>query len=184
MRLWRKYRSREELGYRTCQSECTCVHEECLALLGIISFIIIFIVPRIPLAYRASMSMPAAMMACSSTSTAASCSCSIASQMLVLPASSVRLRLAHSEACGKEHELVFVLVGNVHLLAVLCKRGLDLLVRGEFNGGAAGLVFSHCIGAERFSQFPAPMGRRRPRGFVGAASTDDPVNSQWQAGRR
>ena len=68
--------------------------------------------------------------------------------MLVLPASSVRLRLAHSEACGKEHELVFVLVGNVHLLAVLCKRGLDLLVRGEVNGGAAVLALEQWIGAE------------------------------------
>jgi hypothetical protein len=115
------------------------------------------------------MSMPAAIMACSSTSTAASCSCSIASQMLVLPASSVRLRLAHSEACGKEHELVFVLVGNVHLLAVLCKRGLDLLVRGEVNGGAAGLVFAHWIVAESRPIGRPPMGRRRPRGFVGAA---------------
>ena len=164
MRLWKKDRRREELGYRTCQSECTCVHEECLALLGIISFIIIFIVPRIPLAYRASMSMPAAMMACSSTSTAASCSCSIASQMLVLPASSVRLRLAHSEACGKEHDLVFVLVGNVHLLAVLCKRGLDLLVRGEVNGVAAGLVFAHWIDAESRPMGPAPHGPSWVRG--------------------
>jgi hypothetical protein len=54
----------------------------------------------------------------------------------------------HSEACTKEHELVLVLVGDVHLLAMLRKRGLDLLVHGEVNGGAALLVFAQLMGTE------------------------------------
>ena len=38
---------REQLGYRTCQCECTCAHEEQLALL----------VPRIPLVPRMKVSV-------------------------------------------------------------------------------------------------------------------------------